>query len=95
MQARALKKTEAGPMMASLGVLQGDLALIAHTLLAAIGRNLAAGDAEALADPQTARALDLALKVARQEERYAHLQRLPAPAEPPSDRLRRGEDRGF
>ena len=85
LQAQALRRPD--PLAANLGVIAGDLMGFAHGLAAAAQAGLADGAASAEARRSFLHNLEVYLKVVRQIDRLAQLERQPPPP-------RKGEGKG-
>jgi hypothetical protein len=94
-QARCFRRVHADPLGANLGIMNASLIELGNDLTDHVRAYLAEAGPAAMGDPQFARGLDMVLKVMRQSDRFSQLERQPPPADPPSDRVRRGEDSGF
>ena len=87
LQAEACRRAD--PLAANLGLMTADLIGMSHGLLAHVQAALAADGAGAVADPQFAKTAELSLRVLRQIDRFAHLERtVPPAADRPSTRVR-------
>jgi hypothetical protein len=94
-QAAACRRPD--PLAANLGVLTGDLLVLAHGFAEQVPAALAAAGPDPAADPRFARTVELYLKLLRQVDRLAQAdRRTPPAADPPSARVRpwREEPRG-
>jgi hypothetical protein len=95
-QERVCRQAESNPLRASIGVLGGDVQMIAHGLAEQITQAIAQNGAAALEEPAVAKSVGDLAKLVRLVSQLAQLERQPAPTDPPSDRLWAGsEKRGF
>ena len=93
-QAQAARRLDL--LAANLGMLAGDLMLLAHMMGEQVQAALVDGGASPAADSRLARTIETYLRFVRQVDRFAQLERRPVPAADPSRAVRpyREEPRG-